>query len=348
MTETRWKILALAGVIALTVGIHYGWILEPIFGPTHWAHALHGRFCYIPIVMAASFFGMRGGLWVAGIISLLVLPYILLSHQSEHNLAGEYVEIVFYFAIAVLAGALTDRERRSRRRQERTQLQLERSHKLSMVGQMAAGVAHEIKNPLASIKGSVEILCSDETSDTERKEFSEIITREIRRIDNTVKEFLDFARPRESRPRPVDLVDIVDAAARQFGSQAGPAGVQIVQHSDPGLKVQVDPEKIQQVVLNLLLNALEASTSGDTIEISARAADDNWAELAVRDHGAGIDPAEAERIFEPFYTRKSSGSGLGLAIVKSIVESHGGRVDLKPADGGGAVFTVSLPLSEGA
>jgi signal transduction histidine kinase len=344
MTEKRAKILSIAGVIGLTVGIHYGWILEPIFGQSHWIHAIHGRFCYIPIVIAASFFGMRGGLIVAATISALVMPYILGGDQSEHNLAGEFVELVFYFAIAILAGALTDRERSIRRKQEQTQLQLERSHKLSMVGQMAAGVAHEIKNPLASIKGGVEILCSDATSDDERREFREIVTREIRRIDSTVKEFLDFAKPRESRLEKINIAEVVTAAVKQLEGQAGKGGVTISQAADPTLTVSADREKIHQVVLNLLLNAIDASANRDTIDVTTRATNDNRAELIVRDYGKGIDPSEAERVFEPFYTKKTSGSGLGLAIVKSIVESHSGWVDLQAAPGGGTEFRVILPL----
>jgi signal transduction histidine kinase len=346
MTEKQTKIVSLAAVVGLTVGIHYGWILEPIFGPSHWIHAIHGRFCYIPIVIAASFFGMRGGLWVAAIISALVMPYILGSDQGDHNLAGELVEIVFYFAIAVLVGALSDREHRTRRRQEQMQLQLERSHKLSMVGQMAAGVAHEIKNPLASIKGGVEILCSEGASDDERSEFREIVTREIHRIDGTVKEYLDFARPRETRLEAVDLVEVVTAAVKQLESQAGDAGVTIASSSDPAVSVSADREKIHQVVLNLLLNAIDASTGGDTIEVTTRARGTDFAELTIRDFGPGIDADETERVFEPFYTRKTTGSGLGLAIVKSIVESHHGSVALKAAPEGGAVFTVTLPLSK--
>jgi signal transduction histidine kinase len=344
MTEKRAKILSIAGVIGLTVGIHYGWILEPIFGQSHWIHAIHGRFCYIPIVIAASFFGMRGGLIVAATISALVMPYILGGDQSEHNLAGEFVELVFYFAIAILAGALTDRERSIRRKQEQTQLQLERSHKLSMVGQMAAGVAHEIKNPLASIKGGVEILCSDATSDDERREFREIVTREIRRIDSTVKEFLDFAKPRESRLEKINLAEVVTAAVKQLEGQAGKGGVTITQAADPTLTVSADREKIHQVVLNLLLNAIDASANRGTIDVTTRATNDDRAELIVRDYGKGIEPSEAERVFEPFYTKKTSGSGLGLAIVKSIVESHNGWVDLQAAPGGGAEFRVILPL----
>jgi len=271
MTEKYAKILSIAGVIGLTVGIHYGWILEPIFGQSHWIHAIHGRFCYIPIVIAASFFGMRGGL-------------------------------------------------------------------------IAAGVAHEIKNPLASIKGGVEILCSDATSDDEREEFREIVTSEIRRIDGTVKEFLDFAKPRESRLEKINLTEVVAAAVREREGQVDKGGVTISQRADSTLTVSADREKIHQMVSNLLLNAIDASANGDTIDVTTRATDDDRAELIVRDYGKGIDPSEAERVFEPFYTRKPSGSGLGLAIVKSIVESHNGWVSLQAAPGGGAEFRVILPL----
>ena len=106
ITETRLKIGLIGLAMAITVGIHYGLILEPIFGQSHWVHALHGRFCYIPIVVAAVWFGLRGGLITAASISLLVLPYILGGQHTAHNLAGEMVELIFYFAIAVNHGFL--------------------------------------------------------------------------------------------------------------------------------------------------------------------------------------------------------------------------------------------------
>lgn len=187
-------------------------------------------------------------------------------------------------------------------------------------------------------------LCSDATSDDEREEFREIVTSEIRRIDGTVKEFLDFAKPRESRLEKINLTEVVAAAVRQLEGQVDKGGVTISQRADSTLTVSADREKIHQVVLNLLLNAIDASANGDTIDVTTRATDDDRAELIVRDYGKGIDPSEAERVFEPFYTRKPSGSGLGLAIVKSIVESHNGWVSLQAAPGGGTEFRVILPL----
>lgn len=343
-TEKKVKVASVAGLIGLTVAIHYGWLLEPIFGESHWIHAIHGRFCYIPIVVAATFFGMRGGLVAAATVSALVMPFVISGESTAHNLAGEIVEILFYFAIAILTGALTDRERISRRRQEQAQLQLERSHKLSMVGQMAASVAHEIKNPLASIKGGVEIICSDSTGDAERQEFREIVGREIKRIDGTVQEFLEFARPRQSHPEEIDLSEVVGASVRQLENQASSAGVSIAQVSSSGVIVSADREKIHQVVLNLLLNAIDASADGGKIDVNVSSNGNTAATLIVRDYGQGIDAVDTERIFEPFYTSKPKGSGLGLAIVKSIVESHQGTVELGTTGGPGALFRVTLPL----
>ncbi|MDH3889632.1 MAG: ATP-binding protein [candidate division Zixibacteria bacterium] len=345
-TDNKVKIVSVAGLIGLTVGIHYGWLLEPLFGESHWIHAIHGRFCYIPIVVAATFFGMRGGLWAAAAISALVMPFVLSGEHTDHNLAGEIVEILFYFAIAILTGALTDRERISRRRHEQAQLQLERSHKLSMVGRMAAGVAHEIKNPLASIKGGVEIICSDSTGNDERQEFRDIVGSEIKRIDGTVQEFLDFARPRESQPEEIDLSEVVAAGVRQIESQASSAGVTVAHISGSGVVVSADREKIHQVLLNLLLNAIDASVKGGKINVNVSAVNDSAATMTVRDFGQGVNSADSERIFEPFYTSKTKGSGLGLAIVKSIVESHQGTVELGTVSGPGALFRVTLPLSK--
>jgi len=172
MIEKKSQKIALIGfVITLTLGIHYGWLIEPFFRHVHWLHALHGRFCYIPIVISASWFGLRGGIYTAGLISVLVLPYILGQDLETHEIAGEFTEIVFYFAIALLTGALIDRELFARKKHQEAQLQLERSQKLSLVGKIAAGVAHEIKNPLASIKGAFEIIFDRKTSDKDKGEF---------------------------------------------------------------------------------------------------------------------------------------------------------------------------------
>ena len=344
--DRRYKIATIAAITLLTTAIHYGYVLEPIFGDAHWIHAVHSRFCYIPIVIAAAWFGLRGGLWTATAITITVLPYVFGSRSSEHNFAGELVEIVFYFALALLIGALVDREWRARRRQQEMQLQLERSQKLSLVGQVAAGVAHELKNPLASIKGAVEIISDENTTDNERSEFRDILFREIKRMDGTVTEFLEFARPKPTRMERLDLSQLVQSSLRQLEAQAAKESIRILEEVEAGELIEGDREKLHQLILNIVLNAIQASRAGGTIEVGLRGRT-HEVELTFRDNGQGISSGDLDRIFEPFYTTRASGSGLGLAIVKSIIDAHGGTIDIQSEVDAGTTVTVSLPRQGG-
>jgi len=340
-----WKIVVLAVVTTITVAIHYGWILVPLFGHAGWVHAIHSRLCYIPIVMAAAWFGFRGALITAATISLMIQPFILWSNNPHMEPSSEWVEIVFYFAIGGLIGLLVDRERRIRTRHEETALQLERSQRLSQMGQMAASVAHEIKNPLASIKGAVEIINSPATSTDERREFQGIVTSEIGRIDRTVREFLDFGRPREIALQRADLSAAVTSAAKQMERQISDKGLELITMIESDVVAEVDSESIHQLVLNLLLNAIEASDSGGTIEVRLERALDDSAIVSVRDRGKGMTKEEVTMVFEPFYTSKSSGTGLGLAIAQSIVTKHKGKIEVDSELRRGTTFRVFLPLT---
>jgi len=344
--DRKYKLAILAGVTALTVGIHYGWILQPLLGHIHWLHALHGRFCYIPIVIAASWFGLRGGLFQATVISILVMPYILAREHDPHELASELVEIVFYYAIAALIGALIDREFVARKKQQDAQLQVERSQQLSLVGQIAAGVAHEIKNPLASIKGSADILSDNTTTLQEKREFRDLLQKEIKRIDGTVTEFLNFARPKETCLKPMNLSETISISVRQLEAQATHQQVTLKSEIDDTIMINGDSEKIRQMTLNLLLNALQASNAGATITVCLTNSRASLAELTVADTGKGIEQENLQRVFEPFYTTKSAGTGLGLAIVKSIVEAHQGNISIRSRLSQGTIVLVQLPLCE--
>jgi len=343
MRDNSMKKIGIIGLVtAATLGIHYGWIIEPIFGHVHWIHSIHGRFCYIPIVIGAAWFGLRGGFLTATAISLLVLPLIFSSSPGSVDVVKESAEIVFYYALAILTGLLVDREFAARKKQHQAQQHLEQSQKLSIVGELAAGVAHEIKNPLASIKGAADILTDRNTSEEARDEFGELLQREVRRIDDTVTDFLTFARPREAVMAPLNLADVLQRAVRQLEPQASGDNITLSLECDSDLPVRGDSEKLHQTILNLILNAVQASSSDQVITIRGSVTGSNVT-MAVIDNGAGIPEADLTRIFEPFYTTRPTGSGLGLAVVRAIVEAHGGTIGISSSSSG-TTCTVTLPL----
>ncbi len=344
--NVRTKIIIIVAATVVTVGIHYGWIIEPIFGHVPWLHAVHGRFCYIPIMIAAAWFGLRGGVYTATTISILVLPLVFRATASVPDFATEVSEVVFYYIFAILIGVLVDREFDARQMRLVAQQQVERSQKLSLVGQIAAGVAHEVKNPLASIKGAADILADDEASREEREEFKDILRREVRRIDDTVSEFLEFARPRETRRERMNLSDTIRQTARQVDAQASRDGVAVTVEAHDAVFVDGDSEKLHQMTLNLLLNAVQASRSGDTVVVRVESIDGS-AHVVVEDHGVGIDEDTAPHIFEPFFTTRPSGTGLGLAVVRAIVDSHDGEIRVGSQGSKGTRVDVQLPLAGG-
>jgi signal transduction histidine kinase len=345
--KLKTKISILTGSILFTVAIHYGWVLDPLFGDTHWVHALHGRFCYIPIVIGASWFGLRGGLISAAIITVFVVPYIFIYELSDHNYSSEFVEILFYFSIAILTGAIIDRELLLRKKHEKTELELERSKHLSMIGEMTASVAHEIKNPLASLKGAVEIINDTSTNENEKDEFKNIAISEIKRIDSTVKDFLLYSRPQKAKLTELNLSELIITSIKQLENQAVEENITFQTDIKSDLFIKGDREKLHQVLLNLILNSIQASPPHSEIIISAGKDCNNTITLSVKDFGDGIPSENIEKIFDPFFTTKSSGTGLGLAIVKSIVEELDGEIKITSSEQSGTKFTISFDKISG-
>ena len=213
-----------------------------------------------------------------------------------------------------------------------------RSERLAALGQLSAGLAHELRNPLSSIKGSAELLSrSAARGNPVAQELAQIIIEEAARTNSLVTRFLDFARPLEPRRQPVDVTQIIDRAAQR-------AGVQIIRNYSPDVPpLNIDAELMEQVFLNLLTNASQASPPGGPITAVTRA-DDGQADISIVDRGCGIPPEKMDTIFNPFVTTKQNGVGLGLAIVSRIVDGHGGKMAVESAPGKGSVFHVLLPI----
>jgi two-component system sensor histidine kinase PilS (NtrC family) len=216
--------------------------------------------------------------------------------------------------------------------------------RLASIGELAAGIAHEIRNPLAAISGSLELLLPQAPDDSSASPLREIVRREIGRLDRLVDDFLQFARPQPIERSRVDLVGVAREVCAVLRADERIDGSLVELVAPERLDADVDPERFRQVLWNLLRNALEASPVGAPVELRLSAGDGELpVRVEVRDHGPGLDPSIRAHLFEPFRTTKPKGTGLGLAVVNRIVESHGGSVELDDAAGGGAIARVRLP-----
>jgi two-component system, NtrC family, sensor kinase len=236
--------------------------------------------------------------------------------------------------------------------QQRDRLRrLYRAERLAAAGQLAAGVAHEIRNPLTSIRSTIQyVLPSFEAADPKRELLQELIL-EIDRMDRIVNDLLSLARPSPSAPANTDLIDLLDQCLLLIGAQARKQGVEIeCGYEAPQLFVPADAAQIKQVFLNLLLNALQAMPGGGTLGVWAgRGRSDlagrEFIEIRIRDTGAGIAKEHLDRIFDPFFTLKQEGTGLGLSICFNLVQQHHGDIEVESELGRGTIFSVRLPVA---
>lgn len=354
LTE-RSRVALIAAGIAITSAGHYLTPSDMLL----W-HSLFQRMYYLPVVLAAIFYGWRGGLAAALVCGLVYIPHIQISWAHMHHYTMEqYAEIFMFFAVGGVTGLLSDMEKRRRMELQQTAEELgkvykelqstfeqvRRADRLSAIGQLAAGLAHEIRNPLASIDGAAEVIEAGAQDDV-KTETLRIIRQECRRLNRLLTSLLDFARP---RPPELNLVDLgaVLISVVELVKHSAPKDVRFEMDTEPGLPpVRCDSEQLSQVVLNLALNAAQAMPEGGVVRLSALRGSGSVM-VSVSDEGVGIPEKEMERIFDPFYTTKDSGTGLGLSVVHQIVTRHGGSITAQRNEGKGMTFSFQLPLAAG-
>ncbi len=277
----------------------------------------------------------------------------------------KYLEILLYNVVGFLTGLLAQRERERRVELQRVaegleesyrklqqqseriiavEEQLRRAERLSTLGEMAAVLAHEIRNPLGSIRGTAEILRDDYPAGNPKHEFIEIQIRETERLNRVVEDFLRMARPQQSEKKRCSLREELETIVTLTAGSARGAGIELVLEPIEGeLPLMGDGEKIRQAFLNILINALQATSAGGRVVITARRTDGR-ATISFGDSGAGIPGDVLARMFEPFFTTKADGTGLGLAVTKKIIETHGGTLEVESAPGQGTTVVLSLAL----
>jgi two-component system, NtrC family, sensor histidine kinase HydH len=360
-------------LLALIVLISVAHDLTPLTRQAQ--HDILVRLYYFPIVLGGLWYGLRGGLAAAALIALVYVPHVLAVDHGSLTI-GYLLEIPIFLGVGVLIGLMVDRQEHYRRGlevqaatlaqshrelQEQTRLlleketQLRRADRLSALGQLSAGLAHEIRNPLGAIKGAVEILQDDFPSGHPKAEFYTILLREVDRLNDVLTNFLSFARPVTPHLMPLDVRGVLTALEGLISGQARAHRVQIFTsfHTGPS-RVMLDETLLKQAFLNIMLNAIEAMPNGGDLAISTRlfsegAADGRpeWLEVVFDDTGPGILESELGRIFDPFFTTKKDGTGLGLAITHRIIENHHGTIRVVSQRDKGTTFVITLPL-EGA
>lgn len=226
---------------------------------------------------------------------------------------------------------------------------VKRVERLAAIGEMAAGIAHEIRNPLASMSGSLQMLQQEMDGDSDQKLLMNIVLREADRLNLIITDFLAFARPRIGAPSPLDLSRTVKENLSIFECQEHVGNkVEIIESILPGVWVLFDKHQFEQVMWNLLKNAVEAMPDGGRLSIKVTVSGDErpMAVVSVEDTGGGISGEDLSRVFDPFFTTKDSGTGLGLSIVHRIIESGGGRIIVSSNPGRGTRFVIHLPLAD--
>ena len=337
--------------------------------PQHsWAHDFLFKVTYLPIILAGLWFGWRGGFFLALLTGLIYFVHIRmqLTGHHGHGQTGFLLELVLYLLIGLVVGWLSDRQQRIRQRlasahadlqrsfgslREKTEAllaaeeSLRRADRLKAAGEIASGLAHEVRNPLGGIVGAAEILANPETTAKDRAEFAAVLTRETKRLDRVISQFLDFARPGSNDQGICNLRQEIEFVGQLTAGPRGKKNTAFDCQSVPAdLNVPMSADALRQVVLNLTLNALNAVPSSNG-QITWRAKSEGRQVHAwIADNGSGIDEGIRDRLFEPFVATRE-GTGLGLAIVARLMSDIGGTVSVERSDPSGTSFALMFPVS---
>ncbi len=354
--DSRWGKLAAVAIKLLLSYLLVGWShsidspLYPIF--------------LVPLVAAATAFDFFPVLIVTETASAIYLSFLLLVPRGEEPPPDFYsvlsLRVSFFFIIAFVVFEQARAKRLEIARAEETaerlaetnlslqqaQVSLRRSERLAALGQLTAGLAHELRNPLGTIKASAEMLSQQTVSNNPQlmKEMAFYIESEVDRMNGLVTSFLNFARPLEIHPAVSDLNELVSDMFRRLDPIAAAGSVQLVSSVAPDATSFVFDASLLSIALsNLVQNAIQASRAGSAVTVKAQRTGDEI-EISVQDEGEGISPQNLENIFNPFFTTKANGVGLGLAIVSKIVDEHHGKIATVSTLGQGTTFRICLPV----
>lgn len=326
----------------------------------------------LPVILAATNFGVWGTVASTAGACAVYLSFLISLNWYNQTIDAEgaweiVFRVVFLPVIAFMTHQLAAQKREEALKLQETARQLaaantslqeaqdaiRRSERLAALGQLSAGLAHELRNPLGTMKSSAELLAKNIPEDNALvKEMAGFIQEEVDRTNSLITRFLEFARPQHLRMEKGDISALLDRVVARFERERAPTtpAVCIYKNYSPDVpQVAFDGELLERVFYNLITNAAQASTAGGAVTIKTKPVgmeSGEGVEISVIDRGSGIDPKNLENIFNPFFTTKGDGVGLGLAIVSKIIDEHGGQIAVESTKGEGSIFRVYLPVGQ--
>lgn len=323
-------------------------------------------FLYLVVIIYSSILiPIRGTIVIAAICSIqfgimvdleyygVILPFgtedMLLASAYTWNqvLYKILITMTAFFAVGFLSSFLSEQVRRTRKELRIMEAHVKRVEKMAAIGEMAAGMAHEIKNPLASLTGSIQLLREDIRYDTDHDRLMQIVLREADRLSSLVTNFLLYARPPAGKVEAMDLEKIIIDTAELFEKDANNDGrITTTQKVQSGIWISMDPLHLRQILWNLLINAAEAIEGEGIIRIEMHGSKDKQAYIKISDNGCGMSQEDINFIFDPFFTTKASGTGLGLSIVHRILEAYDALLDVESEINKGTTFILQFKQIE--
>lgn len=330
-------------------------------------HLVYMQAYFIPILLAAFWYGIRGGLGSALIISAIYLPHIMLQWGGlvDNNLM-RFLQILLFNSIGYLTGLKSQGEQDEKKRYQQAAQQLEKSLKqvreqsgqisemeqqlraadrLAIVGELTASLAHEVRNPLGSIRGAVEIIRSSVPQDVQQSEFFDILIEETGRLNRVVENYLRFSRKSSDQLSIYDIRTTLERIVMMMTAPARKENIVIeTVYPQKDYHIKGDPNQLWQVVMNIILNALQAIGERGIIKLTLAALSAERLRLTITDNGAGIEAEHLPEIFKALYTTKRRGTGLGLAIVKRIAEENHWTINVHSSADSGTEFAIDMPV----
>ncbi len=349
----------IAVLVILISALHYNTPTE-----FHHYHELFRRLYYLPIIHAAYRFGFPGGIITSVAVSLIYLPHVIFQWAGPFlgNLV-RFTEILVYIIVGSLAGFLSGRVQKERDRYKKTADKLEDSYqklesqtiqlsemesqlrtadRLAVLGELSASLAHEVRNPLGSIKGASDILKNRCSEDEVVQEFTRLLIKEVERLNKVVENYLGMARKAPDHIEKADLKKEIQSVLEILGHPIRKHRIHVSCHfAEQPQMISMQDVEVRQVFLNILLNAISAVEKDGRIDILTTLAEGE-VQVVIKDTGIGIESDKLQKIFHPFFTSKEKGTGLGLAIVKRIMETHEGQIEVKSEMGKGTTVVLTF------